>query len=152
MMGVSGLRRWRLIASALLFVTGAGTAVAQQASRELADLRKTATALYKSGDFAQSLRFYERATALVLRDFGPEHEQTAIHYHSLGLVAEAAGNLATAAKSYLAAIPIREKVYGPDSAATAMALDQLATVYLKMGRPDAAAPLVDRAARSEEHT
>jgi CHAT domain-containing protein len=147
MMGVSGLRRWRLIASALLFLTGAGTAAAQQASRELADLRDTATALYHSGDFAQSLRFYERATALVIRDFGPEHEQTAIHYHSLGLVAEAAGNLPAAAKYYLAAIPIREKVYGPDSAATAMALDQLATVYIKMGRPDAAAPLVDRAGK-----
>src|SRR5262249_56591755 len=71
--------------------------------------------------------------------------KTAIHYHSLGLVAEAAGTLAAAETYYRAAIPIREKVYGPDSAATAVGLDRLASVYLKLGRPEAAAPLVARA-------
>ena len=141
------MRRWRRIAVALLLLAFSAPAGAQQASRELADLRETATALYKSGDFAQSLRLYERATPLVVRDFGAEHEQTAIHYHSLGLVAEAAGNLPAAEKYYLAAIPIREKVYGADSAATAMALDQLANVYIKLGRPDAADPLIGRAAK-----
>jgi CHAT domain-containing protein/tetratricopeptide (TPR) repeat protein len=144
---VPGLRRWRSIVAAALLITLSVAAGAQQASKELADLRETASALYKSGDFAQSLQFYERATPLVIRDFGAEHEQTAIHYHSLGLVAEAAGNLPAAEKYYRAAIPIREKVYGPDSAATAMALDQLANVYLKMGRPEAAEPLVGRAAK-----
>src|SRR6478735_9632152 len=87
---VPGLRRWRSIVAAALLITLSVAAGAQQASKELADLRETASALYKSGDFAQSLQFYERATPLVIRDFGAEHEQTAIHYHSLGLVAEAA--------------------------------------------------------------
>src|SRR5262245_19693651 len=145
---VSPWRRCRrFLAVSLVTLALVGPADAQQASKELSDLRQTASDLYKSGDFAQSLGFYERATPLVIRDFGAEHEQTAIHYHSLGLVAEAAGNLASAESYYRAAIPIREKVYGPDSAGTAVALDQLAAVYLKMGRPDAADPLVKRAAQ-----
>jgi len=142
---LTGLRRGRLIAVAAVLLASVGAARALEPSKELADLRQTASALYKSGDFAASLRLYERATPLVVRDFGREHEQTAIHYHSLGLVAEAAGNLAAAETYYRAAIPIREKVYGPDSAATAVGLDRLASVYLKLGRPEAAAPLVARA-------
>ena len=144
---VSGLRPWRCIAIWLLVLALAEAAGAQQPSKDLADLRETASGLYKSGDFAAALSFYERATPLVLRDFGTEHEQVAIHYHSLGLVAEAAGNLAAAERYYRAAIPIREKVYGPDSAGTAVALDQLARLYIKMGRPDAADPLVKRASQ-----
>src|SRR5689334_14632310 len=89
-------RRWRLVAVALLSWALVVPADAQQASKELSDLRETAADLYKSGDFARSLRFYERATPLLLREFGAEHEQMAIHYHSLGLVAEAAGDLAAA--------------------------------------------------------
>jgi CHAT domain-containing protein/tetratricopeptide (TPR) repeat protein len=144
---MSGLRPWRSFAICLWLLALAEAAGAQQPSKELADLRETASGLYKSGDFAAALSFYERATPLVLRDFGAEHEQAAIHYHSLGLVAEATGNLLAAARYYRAAIPIREKVYGPDSAGTAVALDQLASVYIKMGRPDAADPLVKRAAK-----
>lgn len=144
---VSTGRRWRFFAAALLALTLLDPARAQQASKDLADLRSTASELYKSGEFTEALRLYERATPLVVREFGTEHEQMAIHYHSLGLVAEAAGDLAAAERYYRAAIPIREKVYGPDSAGTAMALDQLAGVYLKMGRADAADPLVRRAAK-----
>jgi CHAT domain-containing protein len=147
-MTVSSPRRGRrLIAVALWTLAVFGPAQAQQASKDLADLRATATDLYKSGEFVEALRLYEQATALVLRDFGAAHEQMAIHYHSLGLVAEAAGDLPAAERYYRAAIPIREKVYGPESAGTAMALDQLAGVYLKMGQPDAADPLVQRAAK-----
>src|SRR5262245_55307279 len=147
-MTVLSFRRYRrAVAFVLLMLPLLGAAQAQTASKDLADLRATAGDLYKSGEFAEALRLYERATPLVLRDFGAEHEQMAIHYHSLGLVAEAAGNLTAAERFYRAAIPIREKVYGPDSAATAMALDQLAAVYLKIGRPDAADPLIKRASQ-----
>jgi CHAT domain-containing protein len=124
----------------------AGTA-AQELAKDLAELKETARVLYQSGDFAQSLRLYERATPLVVRDFGAEHEQTAIHYHTMGLVAEAGGNLGAAERYYRAAVPIREKVYGPDSAGTAVALDHLAAVTIKLGRPDAADPLIKRAAK-----
>jgi CHAT domain-containing protein len=143
----SGLRLGCCIACWLLAFLLASPAGAQQPSKALAELRETAASLYKSGDFVEALRFYERATPLVLAEFGSEHEQTAIHYHSLGLVAEAAGDLAAAERHYRAAIPIREKVYGSDSAATAMALDQLANLYLRLGRPEAAEPLLQRAAK-----
>src|SRR4030095_6123850 len=106
---VSPWRRWRFVAVSLLTLAIVGSADAQQASKELSEVRETASDLYKSGDFSQSLRFYERATPLVLRDFGAEHEQTAIHYHSLGLVAEAVGNLAAAERDYRGATPLRAK-------------------------------------------
>src|SRR5262249_5001055 len=40
---------------------------------------------------------------------------------------------------------VREKVYGPEAAGTAVALQSLGNVYVKMGQPDAAEPLLRRA-------
>ena len=39
---------------------------------------------------------------------------------------------------------IREKVYGPESAGVAQALESLGAVYIKLGQPDAAEPLFRR--------
>ena len=138
----------RLIVVTLLWLAALAPVsqlLAQQPSRELQDLQETARTLYRGGDFAGALRIYERALPLVVRDFGPEHEQTGIHYHSLGLTAEAAGNLPSAERYFEQSVRIRDKVYGPESAGVAMALENLASVLLKTGRPDAAEPFIRRA-------
>ena len=123
---------------------------AQQPSRELQELRDTANAFYRAGDYAQSLRFAEQALPLFIREFGPEHEQTGIHYYSLGLIAEAAGNLALAQRYYADTVRVREKIYGVDGPSVAEGLEKLGAVYIKMGRPDAAEPIFRRALKLKQ--
>lgn len=113
---------------------------AQQLSRELQELRDTANAFYRAGDYAQSLRFAEQALPLFLRELGPDHEQTGIHYYSLGLIAEAVGNLPLAQRYYTEVVRVREKVYGADGPGVAEGLEKLGAVYVKQGRPDQAEP------------
>jgi len=90
----------------------------------------------------------ERALPLVIGQYGPEHEQTGIHYFALGLVSEASGKLSAAEDCFLRSLQIREKVYGPAGAATADALQRLGTLHIKMGRFDAAESALTRALRS----
>src|SRR6202007_2483024 len=89
---------------------------AQQPSAELNGLRETANALYRAGDYALALQKAEQALPLVIRTFGPEHEQTLIQFTSLGLIAEKVGNLDAARRYHAESVRIREKVYGPESA------------------------------------
>jgi tetratricopeptide (TPR) repeat protein len=101
---------------------------AQQPSVELSELRETTNALYRAGDYALASQKAEQALSLVIREYGAEHEQTLVQYTSLGLVAEKAGNLVAAQKYYAESVRIREKVYGPESAGVAQALESLGAV------------------------
>ena len=85
--------------------------------------RETLHAFYRAGDYAQSLRFAERALPLVVREYGPEHEQTGVQYYPLGLTAEKAGNLAAAQRYYTETVRVREKVYGVRGPSVAEALE-----------------------------
>ena len=137
--------RLRGIAILLAASLCAGVLSAEEPPAELKDLRETTAELYRAGDYAGALRLAERALPLVIRQYGAEHEQTGIHYFSLGLVSEASGKLGAAEGYFLRSLQIREKVYGPDSAATADALQRLGVVYIKLGRFDAAEPALTRA-------
>jgi CHAT domain-containing protein/tetratricopeptide (TPR) repeat protein len=145
MRALTKLRWMWLLILALAASLLAGELRAQQPSNELKDLQETTSALYKAGDFAGALAMAERALPFVVREYGPEHEQTSIHYYTLGLAGEAAGNLAAAERYFTQSVRIREKVYGPESAGVAVALENLGAVHIKQGRPDAAEPLFRRA-------
>jgi CHAT domain-containing protein len=136
----------------ILFLLGAlhSLAFAQQPSKELQELRETSQALYKSGDYASALRFAEQALPLVIREFGPDHEQAGIQYYALGLTAEKAGNLSGAEKYYRETVRVREKIYGPQGPGVAEALEMLGGVQIKQGRPDAAEPNFQRALKLKQ--
>src|SRR5262249_12525094 len=123
------------------FLSGA---LAQQPSKELQELRETSRALYRAGDYAEALRFSERALPLVIREFGPNHEQPSTQYSSLGLTAEKAGNLAAAERYYTETVRLREKIYGVQGPSVAEALEMLGGVHIKLGRPDSAEPIFQR--------
>ena len=127
-----------------------GGAGAQQPSKELKDLQETSKAFWKAGDFASALQFAERALPLVIREYGPEHEQTGYQYHVLGLIGQAAGNLPLAEKYFTDSLRMREKVYGKEHATVAAALEHLGRVQVKRGRHDAAEPLFRRALKIEQ--
>src|SRR5204863_9683915 len=117
----------------------------QQPSKELQELRETSRALYRAGDYAEALRFAERALPFVVREFGPDHEQTSVQYYSLGLTAEKAGNLAAAERYYVETVRLREKIYGAQGPGVAEALEMLGSVHVKLGRPDTTEPIFQRA-------
>jgi CHAT domain-containing protein len=143
MIAVFAVRRLSLALACLLALLAA--AQAQQPSNELQQLQASTRELYQSGAYAEAMQQAERALALVVREFGPEHEQTGIQTYSLGLISEKAGNLAAADRYFTQSIRIREKVYGTDSAGVATALDNLGNVYIRTGRLDAAEPVFRRA-------
>ena len=131
--------------AALVLAPGARVPWAQQPSPELTRLREETREHYQAGYYARALQLAEQALPLVIRQYGPAHEQTSIQYFSLGLISQAAGKLAAAEKHFAATLRLREKLYGRDSPAVADSLDRLGAVYVKMGRLDAAEPLFRRA-------
>ena len=137
-----------LSCATLVLSDGAG---AQQPSKELKELQETSTAFWKAGDFASALQLAEQALPLVIREYGPEHEQTGIQYYSLGLIAQAAGNLPRRRSYFTETVRVREKVYGARARPRgrgARAAGQ--RCYVKRGRPDAAEPLFRRALKIEQ--
>ena len=125
---------------------------AQTPSAAVEDLRERGKAYFQAKDYREALGFYERALRLIVRELGPEHEQTAIAYYSLAYVAEAAGDLAAAERYHRQSLTIREKVYGSDSAAVAMALENLGKVLIKAKRQNDAEPLFRRALKIRQDT
>jgi CHAT domain-containing protein len=128
------------------------TAHAQEPSKELKELRDTSQALWRAGDYASALEFAEKALPLVVREYGPEHEQAGIQYFSLGLISQATGNLALAERHFTETVRVREKVYGADSLSVAIALEYLGQVQLKSGRHETAEPLFRRALKIKQDT
>jgi CHAT domain-containing protein len=139
----------RLLVASLLLAAGS-LAQAQQPSQELQGLRDTAAFLYRAGAYAEALEATRRAAALVVREFGAEHEQAALSEYSLGLISDAMGDLVGAERRFTACLKLREKIYGPDSAAVAAVLESLGLVLIKAGRLDVAQPLLERALRIEQ--
>lgn len=115
-----------------------------QPSAELAGLEEISNNFYKAGAFAESFEYAEKALALTIREFGPEHERTGIRTYSLGYVAEALARWPVAERFYRDSARIRDKVYGIDSAGTSQALEKLGSVVLKQGRLDEAEALFNR--------
>jgi CHAT domain-containing protein/tetratricopeptide (TPR) repeat protein len=103
-------------------------------SEELQALQKKAASLYQSGFYREALKAAQEALALTIKEYGKDHEQTSIQAYGVGYAAEASGDLAEAERDYAESIRIREKVYGPDSAGVATALERLGNVILSEGR------------------
>jgi CHAT domain-containing protein len=141
-----------LLLGAIVMLGLGGAALAQQPSKELEDLRAQTQAHWRTEDYAGARRVAERALQVVLRELGPEHEQTALQYFSLGLIAEAMRDYAQAERYFADTVRLREKVYGPDSVSVAIALEHQGQARLKSGRPEAAEPLFRRALDMKQST
>ncbi|MDX2203427.1 MAG: CHAT domain-containing tetratricopeptide repeat protein [Hyphomicrobiaceae bacterium] len=140
-------RALRLLAllAALALGSVATLAQAPQPSEELKALQEQARRSYQARAYSEALGLYQRVLDMVLAEFGPESEQTAIAYYSLGLVAEAAGDYAASERFHRRSVFLREKIYGPDSAGVAMALESLGQALMKAGHLDEAEPQFRRA-------
>ncbi len=113
---------------------------AAEASEELQVLQKKAAKLYQTGFYREALQTAQQVLALTVREYGPDHEQTSIQAYGVGLTAEAAGDFAEAEHQYAETLRIREKLYGPESAGVATALERLGHAVLS-ARPSEAEPL-----------
>jgi CHAT domain-containing protein len=140
----------RLLCAAVFLMAACTLAHAQQPSQELQGLRDTAAFFYRAGAYREALEAAERAAALVVREFGPEHEESALSAYSLGLISDALGDLTAAERHYTACLHLREKIYGPESAAVAAVLENLGQVLIKAGRQAAAQPLLEHALHIEQ--
>jgi CHAT domain-containing protein/tetratricopeptide (TPR) repeat protein len=141
-----------LVLGTVAMVALGGVALAQQPSKELEDLREQSQAHWRAQDYARARTAAERAMQLVLREFGPEHEQTALQYFSLGMIAQTMGDYARAERHFADTVRVREKVYGADSVSVAFALEHQGQALLKGGRPEAAERLFRRALEMRQST
>lgn len=128
-------RQLRLALTLLLGIVPAQALRAAEPSQELQALQGKAAHLYQTGFYREALETAREALALTIKEFGPDHEQTAIQTYGAGYAAEAAGDWAEAEREYAETVRIREKVYGPDSAGVATALERLGLAVLNAGRP-----------------
>ena len=114
-------------------------------SPQLKALQDSARSHYEARRYGQALAAARQVLALTVQEFGRDHEQAGIQTFSVGTIAEALGDLALAEDSYRESVRIREIVYGPESAGTAMALEKLGGVLLKADRAADAEPVFERA-------
>ena len=94
-------------------------------------------ALRRAGPAARHARVRRRARA------------DRVHYYSLGLIAEAAGDLAGGAGTTPNGAHPREDLR-PESPSVAEALENLGGVHIKIGRPDLAEPIFRRALKLKQ--
>jgi tetratricopeptide (TPR) repeat protein len=136
-----------------LLLTLGPAASAQQPSRELQNLQETTRDLHQAGGYDEALDYAQRALQLVMREFGPEHEQTSIQTYSLGLISERAGQAGGGrALLYADPAPCTRSCTAPRSPSVAVALENLGGVYVKLKRHDAAEPLFQRALKIRQDT
>jgi CHAT domain-containing protein len=133
-------------------LTLGGVAFAQAPSKALEGLREQTQVYWRAQDHARAREVAERALRLVLHEFGAEHEQTALQYFSLGLIAQSMGDYLRAERYFADTVRVREKVYGRDSVSVAIALEHQGGALLKSGRPEAAEPLFRRALEMKQST
>ncbi|MGE0627817.1 MAG: CHAT domain-containing protein [Hyphomicrobiaceae bacterium] len=136
------------IVAVLALLPANGTfAQVRQPSKALQALEQNATRYYRAGNYEAALAESEKALARAISEFGSEHEQIGIRTYSLGLIADAAGKPEAAAGYYRQSVRVREKVYGPDSAGTAQALEMLGHALLRAGHIDEAETRFNRVLR-----
>ena len=123
---------------------------AKEMSEQLKALQAQYIELYREGAYDRALAAAEQALALGVREFGPDDEQIAILAQSVGMLADAVGNLPLAEAKYRQAVRIGEKVYGVDSAGVSMTLDRLGGIVLAAGRTDEAQVLYERVLKIRE--
>jgi len=134
----------RLTLALFCMLCAVGQVQAKEMSERLKALQAQYIDHYREGAYAQGLVSAEQALALRIEEFGADHEQISILAQSVGLLAEAAGNLPLAEAKYRQAVAVGEKVYGVDSAGVSMTLDKLAGIVLAAGRTNEAQVLYER--------
>ncbi|HEY6341789.1 MAG TPA: tetratricopeptide repeat protein [Bryobacteraceae bacterium] len=87
----------------------------------------------------------ERASSLVVRDWGPDHPNAATSLNNLAELYRAQGGYAQAEPLYRRALAIWEKALGPDHPYTAISVNNLGALYYAQGRYEQAEPLYQRA-------
>ncbi|MGI9426192.1 MAG: CHAT domain-containing protein, partial [Hyphomicrobiaceae bacterium] len=140
--------RWYQLFGFVFCITLAGTTlptIAQQPSDELKSLRQLSNQFYKAKDFDKALTIGEQALELTIKEFGANHEQTAIATYGLGLSAEQVGDDTKAVRYFGETVKIREIVYGVDGPAVADALDLYGRALMRTNRHDEAERVFRRA-------
>src|SRR5262249_4665098 len=138
--------------SRLLFLCAAGVILSVAASSRgqltadkdkeaLLAAYKRAQAFQKAGKLDEAAKEYEKAIALAHQVFGPDHANTAVLLHNLGVVYQFMKQYAKAEEVFQRSLKIAETKLGKDSLAVAHSLNGLAVVSHLSGQYAKAEPL-----------
>jgi hypothetical protein len=101
--------------------------------------------LWARGEFAPGRHFSEQAVALVEREKGPDHPDTALSLSHLGYLLREDAEPSAARSVLERALAIREHVFGPDHPDTAESLNDVAGLLRQLGEGTTARRLHERA-------
>jgi CHAT domain-containing protein len=104
---------------------------------------------YRQRRFLEAESLYRRSLEVRERVFGPDHYLVALSVSRLGRSLRSQGNYAAAEAAFRRSVDIDEKVHG-DHFFTAIALEDLADTYDKLGKTVEAAAIYDRTVAMKE--
>ena len=84
-------------------------------------------------DYGKSLEYHRKALAIRERVHGPNHPDTAMSHHNMGIVFKQQGDHAAALEAWGKALAIFEQVYGPQSEMVGTACKNMAIAYEAQG-------------------
>ena len=108
-------------------------------------LHETAYYLNRRAQYPQAEPLYQRGLAIVEKQLGPKHPDTAGSLNNLAELYRARGKYGQAEPLCQRALAIREKQLGPEHPDTAESLNNLAGLYYTQGKYGQAEPLNQRA-------
>jgi serine/threonine-protein kinase len=106
--------------------------------------------LVAKGEYAEGIRYLERAVAAIERASGPDHPQVASALLSLGSALDDVERYEDARKRYERALAIFEKNFGPEHPRVGGALNNLGQVLREMEKLDEAWACIERALAIDE--
>jgi CHAT domain-containing protein len=126
------------------------SALAQEASDDLKDLRQIVRGLVIRGDHRAAFSFKQEELAAAIRDFGPDHEEVLRLTEGLALSANFLREWEASREAYQRAIAIIKKREGKNSFRLSDALVGLGKAHLAQGRAKTASKAFYRAGRIAE--
>jgi tetratricopeptide (TPR) repeat protein len=138
---------------AFLVILSLCVAVHAQQPKPADDLREAwvkmtddAVTLYQQHKHKEAIALAEKALEYAKKNFGPQHPDVAESMDNLATYLTAEGEYVKAEGLYQQALNIIEKNFGAESEYTAIFLNYLSDFYNKIGKPDEARSLQERAA------
>ena len=114
-------------------------------AQSLQDEMNAFVRLYQQGRYAEAEAPARRALDLAERQFGSNHQNTALMANNLAVLYTTQGRYAESEPLHKRALAILEKSKGPEHADVGQTLNNLAALYRTQGRLAEAEPLYKRA-------
>ena len=115
--------------------------------KKIENLSQKVGGLYKQKRFAEAIPLAEEILAVLRKELGPEHPETAQALNNLGELYRAVGDYSKAEMLFKEALSIGEKTLGPEHPGVAIILKNMAGLYKSIGYHEKSLEMKEKALR-----